>query len=244
MGLLGFAGNVAIGAIFSLVVTGQYIAYSIPISARYLGGKKIKPGPFSLGKLVSAPTCIRLCVRSQLSLKSLPVAVVAVVWMIFMVVVFLFPTAPSTTAQDMNYTVVVLGKLAFLSSLQPCSESLQVELSSLRRFTSISLCMEVSIGSRDQCPRSTSTIYVPDLNLSTRRRRRIRVTRKVKGWRKDILTYFLFCNKNDKLFQVYKNLSSVFWSFVSFMITTNVGQKPFPLVTTILLDFAKHLTLQ
>lgn len=51
------------------------------------------------------------------------------------------------------------------------------------------------------------------------------MTRKVKGWRKDILTYFLFCNKNDKLFQVYKNLSSVFWSFISFMVTTNVGAK-------------------
>ncbi|PBK99470.1 amino acid transporter [Armillaria gallica] len=99
LGLLGFAGNVAIGAIFSLVVTGQYIAYSIPISARYLGGKKIKPGPFSLGKL------------------SLPVAVVAVVWMIFMVVVFLFPTTPSATAQDMNYTVVVLGGTLFLATV-------------------------------------------------------------------------------------------------------------------------------
>jgi hypothetical protein len=53
LGLLAFAGANAIGAIFSLVVTAQYLAYSVPISARFLGGGGFKPGPFSLGKFVS-----------------------------------------------------------------------------------------------------------------------------------------------------------------------------------------------
>jgi hypothetical protein len=35
--------------------------------------------------------------------------------MIFMIVVFLFPTAPSPTSESMNYTVVVVGGTIFLS---------------------------------------------------------------------------------------------------------------------------------
>jgi len=34
--------------------------------------------------------------------------------MIFMSIVFMFPSSPSTTAQDMNYTVVVLGGILLL----------------------------------------------------------------------------------------------------------------------------------
>ena len=52
LGLLSFAGPSAIGAVFSLVVAGQYVAYSIPIAARFIGGRNIQPGPFNLGKLV------------------------------------------------------------------------------------------------------------------------------------------------------------------------------------------------
>ncbi|CAA7270612.1 unnamed protein product [Cyclocybe aegerita] len=54
LGLLSFAGPVAVGAVFTMGVICQYIAYSIPISARHLGGQIFKPGPFSLGRL-SAP---------------------------------------------------------------------------------------------------------------------------------------------------------------------------------------------
>ncbi|GLB36976.1 putative APC amino acid permease [Lyophyllum shimeji] len=97
LGLLAFAGANAIGAIFSLVVTGQYLAYSIPISARFLGGKEIKRGPFSLGKL------------------SMPVAVTAVIWMAFIIVVFLFPANPNPGSANMNYTIVVQGGTLFLS---------------------------------------------------------------------------------------------------------------------------------
>jgi amino acid transporter len=52
LALLAFAGAAAIGAVFSLAVIGQYLAYSIPISARFLGGQPFTPGPFNLGVFV------------------------------------------------------------------------------------------------------------------------------------------------------------------------------------------------
>ncbi|KAG6844195.1 hypothetical protein H0H87_009023 [Tephrocybe sp. NHM501043] len=48
-------------------------------------------------------------------MKSLPVAVIAVLFMTLMSTVFFFPTTPSTDALDMNYTVVVLGGILLLS---------------------------------------------------------------------------------------------------------------------------------
>ncbi|TFY62224.1 hypothetical protein EVG20_g6781 [Dentipellis fragilis] len=99
LGLLAFAGPQAIGAIFSLVVAGQYVAYAIPISARFLGANKFKKGPFHLG------------------IFSLPVAVIAVAWMSFILFIFFFPTTTDPTAANMNYTVVVWGGVIILSLL-------------------------------------------------------------------------------------------------------------------------------
>lgn len=45
----------------------------------------------------------------------MPVAVVAVLWMWFMTVVLMFPTAPDPVAQTMNYTVVVIGGVSLLA---------------------------------------------------------------------------------------------------------------------------------
>ncbi|RPD65353.1 APC amino acid permease [Lentinus tigrinus ALCF2SS1-6] len=90
-GLLAFAGPAANSAIFSLAIAGQYIAYAIPIMCRFLGGKAWKPGPFSLGRL------------------GLPVAVVAVSWMIFSIVIVAFPAAPAPDTEGMNYMSVVMG---------------------------------------------------------------------------------------------------------------------------------------
>ncbi|KAF7421017.1 GABA-specific high-affinity permease [Pleurotus ostreatus] len=97
LGLLALAGATAISAVFSISITASYIAYAIPIAARFLGDNDFKPGPFSLGVF------------------SLPVGIVAVLFMFFMVIVFLFPTTPQTDAPDMNYTVVVMGGVLFLS---------------------------------------------------------------------------------------------------------------------------------
>lgn len=69
----------------------------VPIAARYLGDNDFRPGPFNLG------------------IFSAPIAFLAVVWMAFMGVVFLFPTTPQPGTPDMNYTVVVLFGTLFLS---------------------------------------------------------------------------------------------------------------------------------
>ena len=53
LGLISFAGSVAITAVFTMSVVCQYIGFTIPIVARWVGGTKFVPGPFSLGKLVS-----------------------------------------------------------------------------------------------------------------------------------------------------------------------------------------------
>lgn len=58
LGLLSFAGPVAIGAIFSLGIAGLYLAYLIPIAARWLGSEEFKPGPFSLGIFVRIISCL------------------------------------------------------------------------------------------------------------------------------------------------------------------------------------------
>ena len=53
LGLLAFAGPSAINAIFSLAITGQNVAFTIPIVCRFLGGHPWHAGPFSLGQFVS-----------------------------------------------------------------------------------------------------------------------------------------------------------------------------------------------
>jgi len=97
LGLLAFAGPNAIGSIFSLGVVSQFMSFMIPIAARHLGGEKISPGPFHLGVF------------------SLPVSTVAVLFMAFIIVVFLFPATPSPGVQSMNYAVVVFGGVLILS---------------------------------------------------------------------------------------------------------------------------------
>lgn len=91
LGLLAFAGSTAISAIFSLGVVGLYIAYIIPIISRFAGGTEWRPGPFNMGRL------------------GLPVAAIAVAWMIFSIVILIFPSSPDPSGPDMNYTIVVLG---------------------------------------------------------------------------------------------------------------------------------------
>ncbi|KAI0049724.1 amino acid transporter [Auriscalpium vulgare] len=99
LGVLVFAGAQAINAVFAISVTALYIAYSVPIAARWIWRKEngFVPGPFTLGSW------------------SAPIALISVVWMTFMSVVFFFPTTAHTDTADMNYTVVVLGGVLILS---------------------------------------------------------------------------------------------------------------------------------
>ncbi|KAF8874578.1 amino acid/polyamine transporter I [Gymnopilus junonius] len=99
LGLLSFAGTAAVGAVFSMGIVCQYIAYSIPIMARHLGGKEFTPGPFSLGRL------------------SVPVTFTAVAFMAFIIIILLFPLNPGPTPATMNYTIVVVGGTLTLSTV-------------------------------------------------------------------------------------------------------------------------------
>ncbi|KAF8507404.1 amino acid/polyamine transporter I [Gautieria morchelliformis] len=97
LGLISFAGPIAISAVFTMSIVSQYIGFVVPIIARWVGGTNFQPGPFNLGSF------------------SAPVAFVASAYMIFMILVFLFPAAPLPTSQSMNYTVVVVGGTMALS---------------------------------------------------------------------------------------------------------------------------------
>ncbi|KAG6329300.1 hypothetical protein ID866_9789 [Astraeus odoratus] len=85
-GIMGF-----VNSMFSIPLTGQYIAFSIPIAARFIFDNNFKPGPFSLGAL------------------SAPVSAIAVLFMVFMLVVLCFPANPNPQASEMNYTAAVVG---------------------------------------------------------------------------------------------------------------------------------------
>lgn len=93
LGLLGFADPVnqaAINAIFAIAILGPYVAYGIPIFARVRWGQALfHPGPWYLGRF------------------SIPVAIVAIVWMCFALVLFCFPADMHPTAGTMNYAIVV-----------------------------------------------------------------------------------------------------------------------------------------
>jgi amino acid transporter len=83
--------DVAYIAVTSIAVIGLYISYIIPIVLR-LRSKDFKPGPWNLGK------------------ASKPIGIVATIWVVFIAVLFMLPTATPVTAQTFNYTpVVVLG---------------------------------------------------------------------------------------------------------------------------------------
>ncbi|KDN50732.1 hypothetical protein RSAG8_01230, partial [Rhizoctonia solani AG-8 WAC10335] len=92
LGLLAFAGDIAIMAVISIAAIGLYIAYIIPIGARFLFNEgNFKPGPFTLGPL------------------GLPVATIAIAFMSFITIVLLFPSSSAPGVSDMNYAVVVMG---------------------------------------------------------------------------------------------------------------------------------------
>ena len=91
LGLLTIIGTAAASAVFSLAVAGNNLAWLMPIFARVMWGqKKFKPGPFYTGRF------------------SVPIAWVAIVFLVFGIVLSMFPTGgPNPTAETMNYTVVI-----------------------------------------------------------------------------------------------------------------------------------------
>ena len=91
LGLLCLIATAAANALFSLLIIGNNVAYLVPVFCRVVwGGKNFTPGPFYTGKL------------------SKPIAWFAVVFLIFGVLLAMFPDGgPSPTASSMNYAVVI-----------------------------------------------------------------------------------------------------------------------------------------
>ncbi|GAB7353949.1 hypothetical protein MBLNU459_g4550t1 [Dothideomycetes sp. NU459] len=91
LGLLSLIASAAAQALFSLAVAGNNLAWGTPILARVLWGqKKFEPGPIYTGRW------------------SVPIAWTAVVFLIFGIILSMFPVGgPDVDPQDMNYTVVI-----------------------------------------------------------------------------------------------------------------------------------------
>ena len=83
-------------AITSIAVIGLYISYVLPIYLR-LRSKNFVHGPWHLGNW------------------SRPIGIIAVIWVVFISILFMLPTITPITAVTFNYTpVVVLGTLVIL----------------------------------------------------------------------------------------------------------------------------------
>ncbi|KIJ50209.1 hypothetical protein M422DRAFT_224818 [Sphaerobolus stellatus SS14] len=101
LGLLVLAGPSATNALFSVSIIGSNIAYSIPIAVRFIYSRDtFQPGPFSLGRW------------------SLPIAIIALIFMTFVNILVVFPATPHPTVANMNYSVVmaagtVLGSIGW-----------------------------------------------------------------------------------------------------------------------------------
>ncbi|KAF2119924.1 gaba permease [Lophiotrema nucula] len=91
LGLLCLIAPAAASALFSLAVAGNNVAWGVPIFARLVWGqKKFTPGPFYTGAF------------------SKPLGWMAIVFLIFGIMLSMFPTGgPSPTPETMNYTVVI-----------------------------------------------------------------------------------------------------------------------------------------
>jgi amino acid transporter len=98
-GTLGFSLT-ALNSLAGAAVIGLYTSYIIPIFLFVIGGRnKITPGPFTLGGFAK------------------PIGWIAVIWVCFIVIVLLFPPGSSTTGNNMNYAIVIIGAVFSFASL-------------------------------------------------------------------------------------------------------------------------------
>ncbi len=96
LGLPSLWNTTAYGAVTSIAVIGLYIAYVLPTFLRLLQGDNFNRGPWHLGKW------------------SKPVGIIAVIWVLFISVLFMLPTKSPVTSETFNYTpVAVLVVLGF-----------------------------------------------------------------------------------------------------------------------------------
>lgn len=84
-------------AVTSIATIGLYIAYVLPIFLR-LRAREFRPGPWHLGAW------------------SKPIGVIAVIWVVFISILFMLPAANPITVNNFNYTpVVVIGTILIIT---------------------------------------------------------------------------------------------------------------------------------
>jgi amino acid permease (GABA permease) len=92
LGLPYLISPVAYFAVTSIAVIGLYIAYGIPILLRLMAGDSFQRGPWHLGAW------------------SRPVGIIAVIWIIFIAILFVLPqVAPGNTSTTFNYASVTVA---------------------------------------------------------------------------------------------------------------------------------------
>ena len=80
----------AYAAVTSIAVIGLYIAYVTPTFLRLRQGENFRRGPWHLGRW------------------SRPIGVIAIIWVIFITILFMLPTVSPITVANFNYTVVAV----------------------------------------------------------------------------------------------------------------------------------------
>ncbi|KAJ6111451.1 hypothetical protein N7523_007512 [Penicillium sp. IBT 18751x] len=93
LGLLCLINSAAANALFSLFVASNYLSWGMPIFCRLVWGqKRFVPGEFYTGRFSQA------------------IGAVAVVYLLFGVILSMFPTTgPNPSPSNMNYTIVING---------------------------------------------------------------------------------------------------------------------------------------
>jgi len=91
LGLPYLVNYTAYAAVTSIAVIGLYIAYGIPIFLRLRAGRSFVPGPWQLGRW------------------SRPVGTIAVIWIVFISILFVLPQAAPITLVNFNYAIVAVG---------------------------------------------------------------------------------------------------------------------------------------
>ena len=100
LGLPYLWNSTAYAAVTSIAVIGLYVAYVLPTFLRLRLGSSFVRGPWHLGRW------------------SAPIGIIAVVWVIFITILFMLPTASPVTWKTFNYTVfAVVAVLGFAGDL-------------------------------------------------------------------------------------------------------------------------------
>jgi len=91
LGLPYLYSTAAFFAVTSIAVIGLYIAYIIPVYLRLKAGSKFEPGPWNLGRW------------------SRPIGIVATIWVVFIVILFMLPQVVPVRIDTFNYAPVTVG---------------------------------------------------------------------------------------------------------------------------------------